>query len=116
MQAAGITRIVSLTGTGVRMPGDKISLFDRTVNHFVEKIDPARVTDGRAHLKVLQATNLDWTVLRVLKLTNGILQPYMLRAHGPTKWWTSRKEVAQAALHILQSGAFSQQAPIIGRS
>lgn len=70
MKASGINRLVSLTGTGVRFPNDKISLIDRILNLSISIIDPARVKDGKNHVEVLKASNLDWTVIRVLKLQN----------------------------------------------
>ncbi|HEX8762923.1 MAG TPA: NAD(P)H-binding protein, partial [Candidatus Saccharimonadales bacterium] len=101
MKKLQIKRIVSLTGTGVRFPGDKITLLDRVLNLAVSIIDPARVTDGREHVEVLQESGLDWTVIRVLKLQNVVPKPFKLTEHGPTKWYVGREEVAQAALEVL---------------
>jgi len=116
MQAQNIRRIVSLTGTGVRFPGDHITLIDRILNLGIRLIDPVRVLDGIDHVKVLEQSGLDWTVLRVLKLQNTSPRPFALREHGPTKWYVSREEVADAALQVLEERTFIKQAPIIGKA
>ena len=115
METLGIKRVVSLTGTGVRFPGDKISLVDRFLNFGVSVVDPARVNDGRDHVEVLKQSNLDWTVLRVLKLENITPMPFTLREHGPTKWVVSRQDVAKAVLQVLEEASFIRQAPILSR-
>lgn len=115
MHQQGIRRIVSLTGTAVRRKGDKISLVDRLVNAGVMVWDPARIRDGRRHLELLEHSGLDWTVIRVLKLTNQPPKPYRLTSHGPTKWFTSRLEVAQAVLEVLGGNTYIAEAPIISR-
>jgi putative NADH-flavin reductase len=115
MKALGVKRLISLTGTGVRFPGDKISLIDRFLNLSISIIDPARVKDGKNHVEVLKASDLDWTVIRVLKLQNVPPKPFTLRENGPTKWYVGRQEVAQAVLQVLEQRSFVKQAPIIGK-
>lgn len=115
MKKLQIQRVVSLTGTGVRFPGDKITLIDRILNLAVSIVDPAGVADGRKHVEVLQRSGLDWTVIRVLKLQNVAPTPFQLAEHGPTKWFVGREEVAQAALQVLEQNSFVRQAPIIGK-
>ncbi len=113
MRDQELKRVVSLTGTGVRFPDDRITVVDRLLNLGVRIVDPARVKDGREHVRVLQASDLDWTVIRVLKLQNTRPRPFSLRAHGPTKWYTNREEVADSVLQVLKKGSFVRQAPII---
>lgn len=115
MKSLGVKRLISLTGTGVRFPGDKISLIDRFLNLSISIIDPARVKDGKNHAEVLKASDLDWTVIRVLKLQNVPPKPFTLREHGPTKWYVGRAEVAQAVLQVLEQSSFVKKAPIIGK-
>lgn len=110
-----IKRLISLTGTGVRYPGDIIPLIDRFLNFGVNIVDPKRVEDGKKHVKALEVSQLDFTVLRVLKLTNSKPTPYYLTTHGPVKTFTSRQEVAQAALEVLENKSFSRQAPILSK-
>lgn len=113
MQELGLRRIVSLTGTGVRVPGDHIPLADHLSTLGVRVFDPARMNDGIEHYEVLKASGLDWTVLRVMKLQNVQPRGYTLKLHGPTKWYVSRIDVANAALEVLQDDTFIQQAPIL---
>lgn len=115
MKKASMRRVVSLTGTGVRMPGDHISIVDRVLNLTVELIDPQRIQDGRAHVEVLKESGLDWTVIRVLKLQNIKPKPFTLTPGGPTKWVIGRDEVAEAALQVLEGNSFIQQAPIVSK-
>ncbi len=113
MDELGLKRLVSLTGTGVRFPDDKITLVDRVLTFGVRLVDPARLKDGRNHVKVLQESDLDWTVIRVLKLQNVSPKPFRLTEHGPTKGYVSREEVAGAILEVLGQHSFIKQSPII---
>jgi putative NADH-flavin reductase len=116
MNELQMKRIVSLTGSGVRFPGDKISLLDRILNSSITFIDPKRIQDGIHHAELLQASSMDWTIIRVLKLTNGAGQPFSLTEYGPTKSFVSRKTVAKAALRILEQQIFVRQAPMISKA
>ena len=115
MKTNNISRLVSLTGTGVRFPGDRITLIDRVLNAGIGMIDPKRIQDGENHVRFLQETNLDWTVLRVLKLQDIQPTPFTLKLSGPTKPIVSRKEVARAALIVLEDHSFIREAPIISK-
>lgn len=113
MREQNITRLVSLTGTGVRFPDDKVTLIDRILNLSISLIDPARIKDGKDHVAFLRQTDLEWTIIRVLKLQNIKAKPYVLKQNGPTKLFVGRDEVASAALKILEQNMFVRQAPII---
>ena len=116
MREGGIRRVISLTGTGVRFPGDIIGLVDRFLNFGVAMVDPDRVQDGIEHVEILKASNLDWTILRVLKLQDFKSRPFVLAEHGPTRWFVNRNEVAQAVLQVLREQSFIQAAPILSKS
>lgn len=115
MKTTGLKRLVSLTGTGVRFAGDKITLTDRFLNLGVSMFDPKRVKDGRAAASLVQKSGLEWTLIRVLKLQNIAPRPYTLRANGPTKTYVGRQEVALTILEVLEKKSFIKQAPIISR-
>ena len=115
MGAAHISRIVSLTGTGVRFAGDKIPLIDRVANVAIRLIDPNRIKDGIMHVDVLKNSTADWTLLRVLKLQGDASTHFRLSLHGPTKLFVSRSDVARAVLEVLEAGSFKREAPILSR-
>jgi len=113
MQKQDIKRLVSLTGTGVRIAGDKPSIIDYMANFVIKLIDPHRINDGIQHVRALESTTLDWTVIRVLKLANSTAKPYHLTPGGPAKLLTSREEVASAILAVLNDASTYQTYPII---
>jgi putative NADH-flavin reductase len=115
MNQRKIRRLVSLTGSGARLAGDTPSLADLVLNIPLKLIDPNRINDGIEHLEVLQDSSLDWTVIRVLKLTSGKAGPFSLTPHGPAKLFTSRHEVANAILQVISDNSYIHQAPIISR-
>jgi len=115
MSRRGMKRVVSLTGTGVRFAGDRITLVDRILNAGIAIADPKRIRDGKDHVEVLKQSSLDWTVIRVLKLQNTAPSPFVLKPNGPTKWFVGRKDVAEAVLEVLEMNAYITQAPIISR-
>lgn len=113
MKQQKIKRYIGLTGTAVRISGDKISIIDRLMNTSITIIDPARISDGKNHVAVLQGSELDWTVVRVLKLTNQKVSTYFLSEHGPVKPFTSRKEVAQVIVSLVEQSTYIKKTPII---
>lgn len=106
-------RVVSMTGTGVRQPGDKPSLIDRLMNIGVSVMDPKRVSDGIDHAKVLSGSNLDWVILRVLKLANGSkVQDVTLTPGGPAMTFINRRTVAKLLVDLAEGNAWSQKMPV----
>lgn len=116
MEQRQMKRYIGLTGTAVRMPGDRITFIDRIMNAAITIIDPKRIKDGQNHISVLQAGQLDWTVVRVLKLTNGKPGSYYISDNGPVKTFTSRKEVAQIIVTLLENESHIRQLPIVASS
>lgn len=107
-------RIISLTGTGVRMTGDTPSLADKILNLSIKLIDPKRVKDGIKHAEILQEGNIDYTILRVLKLTNGKhIESVSFSETGPADLLTPRATVAQAIKQIISEDSFHNSSPII---
>ncbi len=115
MKELGIKRLVSLTGTGVRFPGDKITIIDHILNLTIRIIDPYRVEDGKNHVEAIKDSGLNWTVIRVLKLQNLKPKPFRLLDNGPTKLYVSREEVAESVLQVLENNRFNKKSPIIGK-
>jgi hypothetical protein len=113
MGELGIRRLVSLTGTGVRFPGDRVTVADRLLNLSIQLIDPRRIGDGKSAAGLLVGSDVDWTLLRVLKLTGAAPRPFGLSATGPTRILSSRRQVAQAILQVLEQNSFVRQAPML---
>ena len=115
MEEVGITRLISLTGTGARENGDAPSIIDRVLNFAVQIVDPARVADGIAHVDVLKQSRLNWTVVRVLKLgnSNKDAQHYNLTTGGPAELYTSRKKVAKVMVDLLNNNEYIRNLPVI---
>ena len=111
-----IKRVISMTGTGVRFPGDNVTLVDKVLNKSISIIDPERVEDGISHAEKLKNSDLDWTLIRVLKLTNGSANEFSLKENGPAKIFVPRREVAEACLQVLEDKSFIQEAPVISNN
>lgn len=115
MKELGIKRILSLTGTGARVEGDKPSIIDRIMNLIVKAIDPNRINDGVKHIKVLQDSGLDFTIVRVLKLSKDDKEckNYNLTDGGPAELQTSRKKVAKVLVDLIDDKKYLYKFPVI---
>ncbi len=114
MKDYGLRRIISLTGTGVRLPGDTPSFIDRILNVCIRLIDPRRISDGIEHAKFLMSSDLNWTIVRVLKLTNGPSSGTVkFSLHGPAEVLTPRARAAHGIVDIINDDLYNQQAPIV---
>jgi len=117
MKTNHVKRIISLTGTGVRLPNDRPSIVDRVLNRAIYLIDPKRIEDGIKHTQVLRESTLDWTVLRVLKLTNRNFgtNRYKLSEYGPAESLTPRRKIARIMLDLLDSKEFIRKMPVVSK-
>lgn len=117
MQANGIRRIVSLTGSGAFAAGDDISSLDSATHTLMDLAAGKVLRDGEQHIRLLQASGLDWTVLRSPVMTNGSVTAYRLQPGRPLPWATiSRYTVAHAMADQFADASFLYQAPFIVRA
>lgn len=115
MRKNGIKRVLSLTGTGARVEGDKPSIIDRLLNVVIKVVDPNRISDGLQHIEVLKESGLDFTIVRVLKLSNRKKESknYMLTDGGPAELQTPRKKVAKVLVDLINDTNYISKQPII---
>jgi NAD(P)H-binding len=112
-----VKHIISLTGTGVRLPGDIVNPLDILITGVLNHADQKRMSDGRNHVATLQQSSAHWTVIRVMKLSNGPEQSYALTSHGPAKTLVSRLTVCTALLEVIADPLkYDCQAPIVSNA
>ena len=71
MQKHGIRRIISTTGAAVPQLEDQPKVGDRLINAFLNILDKNFVVDSSANVKVIQTSNLDWTIVRFPRVMDG---------------------------------------------
>ena len=69
MQRHGVSRVVTLSGGGLRAPQDRPKLPDRLIRAALKLMAGFVLADAEGHLAVLEESGLDWTVVRGPRLT-----------------------------------------------
>jgi len=114
MEKASITRLISLTGSGVLLPGDRVSWYDYLNPLLLKLVAPKILQDGEAHIGILSHSGLDWTVLRSPVMKDGPARGYELREKPPLLWKRiARDDVARALVDLISSTAYSKKSPFI---
>lgn len=108
-------KLVSLTGNGVRRPGDKVFLVDKIMNYTIKLVDPNRIRDGIEHARVIENSDINWVVVRVLKLTDKNSAGFRLSKNGPAKMFVSRQDTAKAMLEVAEGSKWDKMLPIISK-
>jgi len=71
MHLEGVRRLVVTAGAGVRRPGDLPGPMDRVMGWLVRLMAAEVYKDMRSTVAVVQASGLDWTVVRAPRLVEG---------------------------------------------
>lgn len=71
MKKHGVRRLVSTTGAGVRQPEDQPKFIDHFIGFLLNLLAKDVVLDSAENVKVVQASELDWTVVRYPRLMDG---------------------------------------------
>jgi putative NADH-flavin reductase len=118
MHKEGVRRLISLTGAGVPDPLDRPKLVDQ-VFRLLLKLPiagtKAMYQDSIGSVEVIKASNLDWTVVRVPRLTQeppkGEYQVgYVSKQSGLT---IGRADVAEFILKQLTDDKYLQKLPVV---
>jgi putative NADH-flavin reductase len=117
MTEQGISRIVTLTGSAAFDSTDTVSLDQRLLHFVFGCIAPRIQKDGEQHIRVLRASNLNWTTIRSPGMTTFGSPMYVLRTKLPSVFRTiQRRAVAQALVDQLEATDFIHAAPAIFRA
>ena len=117
MEAAGITRIVTLTGAGAFDEKDNPPAGQKIAHAVLGSFAGKILQDGEQHMRLLRASNLDWTVIRSPVMSSFGGEHYKLSSKLPKLFdLVPRKAVATALLDQLQSPEHVRDAPVIYRA
>lgn len=118
MKQYKVKRIISLTGHEAQSSEDPPSLFHRFIHKALSGLGVKVLADGDEHIRLLEASKLDWTVIRSPLMNNwGRPQNFKLARHWPHPWQTvHRKSVALAMVEQLTDKNQIRKAPFIVRS
>lgn len=71
MKKHGVRRLISTTGAGVRQPEDQPKFADHVIGFLLNLLAKNVVLDSAANVKVIQNSDLNWTVVRYPRLMDG---------------------------------------------
>ena len=114
--AAGVTRLVTVSGAGVTLPGDAKPVGARLVSALTRRLARDLVIDKEGEHRALVASALDWTQVRPPRLVDGpATGRWSLtdQAPGITATPVPRADVALAMLHLLAAPDWSGRSPFL---
>jgi putative NADH-flavin reductase len=115
MKKAGIRRLVSTTGAGVRDPEDRPKLVDTLIKGLLTLLSREVLEDSEANVRVIRATDLDWTIVRFPMLRDGshtgkYRVGYIGRDSGSQ---ITRADGADFVVKEVSDGKYIRKAPIV---
>ena len=72
MKKHGVRRLLSTTGADVRQPEDEPKFIDRFIGFLFHLLAKDVVMDSAEYVRVIEASDLDWTVVRIPRLMDGV--------------------------------------------
>ncbi len=116
MRAAGVRRLVFLTGAGVRVEGDAPTVADLTIRGVMRLLQPDILADGQAAVAAVTTSDLEWTVVRVPRLTDADAKGSIRSAAhvgGDTGTTLGRADLARFLLDEVDQGRWTGKAPVV---
>ena len=115
-EASGVRRVVTVSGAGVTLPGDRKGVGARAISALTRRLARDLVTDKEAEHAVLAAGALRWTQVRPPRLREA--EPtgrweLTHQAPGPTARPVAKADVAAAMLSLAVDGGWVQASPFL---
>ncbi|MBI5951248.1 MAG: SDR family oxidoreductase [Chloroflexi bacterium] len=115
MKKHGVRRLVSTTGAGVRQPEDKPKFADHLIGFLLNLLAKDVVLDSAENVKIIKASDLDWTIARYPRLIDGAhTRKYRVGYIGPDSGTQlSRADGADFVLKELTERMWLKKLPLI---
>lgn len=115
MRQHGVRRLISTTGAGVRDPQDRPKLVDHLLKGLLTLVAGAVLRDSAANVAVIRGSDLDWTIVRFPRLTDGprtgrYRVGYLGKDSGTQ---LARADGADFTLKELRAGNYIRQMPVV---
>jgi putative NADH-flavin reductase len=115
MQAAGVRKIVSLSGGGLPYEKDQPKFADYLIRGIMRVFVPKVLDDAKRHADVLRQSGLDWVIVRGPRLTNdparGTYRVGWVGVNASTK--IARADLADFLLKQVPDNQFVRQMPFV---
>ena len=118
MRRHGVGRLVSLSGGALRADGmDQPKLADKLIVFAMKMLSPEVLADAEGHLDVLEASGLEWTVVRAPRVQDiPALGTYRVGHVGVgTGTSISRPDLADFILSQVDDRRYVHQLPFVSR-
>jgi putative NADH-flavin reductase len=108
-----VSRFVGISVGGLNVPGDRKGARDKLIGALARTLAGAATADRRRELEAWQASNLDWTLIRVPRLVDGdSATPAAISAHTPPRAITlHRTSLSRLLVEIATTDTFVGSAP-----
>ncbi|MCD0155726.1 NAD(P)-dependent oxidoreductase [Deinococcus sp. 6GRE01] len=116
MPAAGVLRLVTLTGAGVEHAGDQPGPVDRVFRGILRLTQGAVLADATRHVDLIRESPLQWTVVRAPMLKGGPAGPVVSGPVGRVGTQVTRASVAAFMLAAAEDGTFIREAPAVSQA
>ena len=103
MRAAGVRRIVNLSGAGITAPSERKPLVDRLMTRIVRRFARHVVAAKQAEYDILAASGLEWIAIRPALVTDGPLTGRY--ASGPDELRPGARISRQDVAHLMLAEA-----------
>ncbi len=113
MEAAGVRRLVALSGAGVDVPEDRKPAVDRIISRVVRRFARHVVGAKQREYQIFSTSGLEWTALRPPLVTDGAPRGYRLDLELRPGARVTRADVAQALIDQLADTSFMRAAPFV---
>jgi putative NADH-flavin reductase len=115
MRQHGVRRLIQTAGAGVRDPRDQPTLVHAFFGILVRLLTPNVLADMVQVVQKVRASGLDWTVVRVPRLTDdpargNVRVGYVGKDVGPS---LARADLADFVLKQLEDNTYLSQAPAV---
>lgn len=108
------TRYLTVGGLGVYLAAEQAGLRDRMTRAVMQVFGESAMTDRQGEADFLQQSRLDWTMLRIPRLVDGIAtNSWILKAETPVSPHITRSDLADALVACLQQPALIEAAPFL---
>ncbi|WP_061961156.1 NAD(P)-dependent oxidoreductase [Demequina flava] len=115
MKAQGISRIVTLSGGGLGADKDQPGVPDKIIRALLKLLSGHLLSDAEGHVEVLEASGLDWTVVRAPRLTEnpgvGSYRVSWVGVEASTQ--ISRDDLADFIVKQIDDRSFVHQMPFV---